>query len=290
MSKWWFINIAVSKLLLHSGKNIQASLTACSSTGTSRVPKTLNVLGCCHPKNYHPEKPQKIIQSTVPKTERNESANKSGSYYLSQKSKAIQLWKFSLIPCITWGHTLGKKCRKKIHSENPPQKQNENPCFIGSCVAYNMFEISKQKQNFGILPGEKNACFISWIENIHLDRNSVMFQLFVGIFWGIYKYHLQQQNTSTRFLNPTRTGQKFTQTCLSKRHWATAKKQEGKGLITGRKLKHCFMLLGWAEPDICNINTFMPVQWWIGVEGVTLLRKSSCWSTLKSDVIEFTEF
>lgn len=140
--------------------------------------------------------------------------NKSGSYYLSQKSKAIQSWKLSLIPCIPWGHTLGKKCRKKIYSENPPQKQNENPSFIGSCVAHNMLEIPKQNQNFGILPREKNACFRSWTENIHLHRNSVMFRVFVGIFRGINKHHMQQQNTSTRLLNPTTTGQKFTQTCL----------------------------------------------------------------------------
>lgn len=153
-----------------------------------------------------------------------------------------------------------------------------------------MFEIPKRKRNFGIASRWKKCSFWSRTENINSHSNSVMFQLFVGIFRGMNQHHMQQQNTSTRLLNTTTRGQKFNQTHLSKRHWATAEKQEGKGLITGKKLKDCFILLGWTEPDICNINTFMPAQWWIGVEGGRLLRKSSSWSALESDVIDFTEF
>lgn len=45
----------------------------------------------------------------------------------------------------------------KTHNENPPQQQRENPSFIGCYAACNTFETPKRKQNFGILPEEKNA-------------------------------------------------------------------------------------------------------------------------------------
>lgn len=59
-------------------------------------------------------------------------------------------------------HTLGshtgeKKRTMKTHNENQPQQQRENPSFTGCYAVCNTFERAKGKQNFGILPEEKNA-------------------------------------------------------------------------------------------------------------------------------------
>lgn len=147
---WWFINTAVSKLPPHSGKNTQASPTVPLHGHYPQCLKHWNAWsGILSPWKTHPEHSTNDWD--------NESANKPGSYPFTQKSKAIESWQFSLNPCTPWDHTLGKKHTVKIHNENPPQQQRENPSFIGCYAACNTFETPKRKQNFGILPEEKNA-------------------------------------------------------------------------------------------------------------------------------------
>lgn len=111
---WWFLTTAVSTLPLHSGKNTQASPTVSLRGHYPEWLKHWNAWsGILSPWKIHPEYSTNNWD--------NESANKPGSYYFTQKSKAIESWQFSLNPCIPWDHTLGKKCTMKTYNENPPE-------------------------------------------------------------------------------------------------------------------------------------------------------------------------